>query len=215
MSNPRRVSAVLAGFVAAAALALAASTASATKLEVTNQRIRIVWSSLRITLNNANAFIACPITIEGSFQSKTILKLSSLESIGDITKAEVAPPASCTTMNTNEVELSEEWTIRYAGFTGVLPRIERIRLRFIVFGVGIRTTGFGFCIYGQGAEGGMYGWLERNNENSEISAFAFDNTVLIPKAPNQPFCPEHIKIEGSGSVRLLGTTTIIGIRLIM
>ena len=53
-------------------VSLGVTSASASRLSVSNRNFRAVWSLL--TLSTAGTQITCPVTLEGSFHSATLAK---------------------------------------------------------------------------------------------------------------------------------------------
>ncbi|HEX7290289.1 MAG TPA: hypothetical protein VF250_04090 [Conexibacter sp.] len=125
----------LAAIVAALTLAFGVQAASARTFNWSNQQFRITWRELKFFDQGFAEFVAlCPVTMEGSFHSRTIAKV--VESlIGYITRAAVSE-ALCRDPAGGAAEarfLPETlpWHIRYAGFQGTLPNITRIRVRIL------------------------------------------------------------------------------------
>ena len=70
----RHTKPILTTLTATLTLALAVTSATANRLSVSNRNFRVTWTSLRLTNNvNANTML-CPVTLEGSFHSSTIVK---------------------------------------------------------------------------------------------------------------------------------------------
>ena len=112
---------LLTSLAATAILALAISSASANRLSATGGRLwRVTWTSLRFTSNFSSATILCPVTLEGSFHSATILKTAG-SLIGFVTRASVRSPCTGGRASVNQGSLP--WHIRYRSFTGTLPRL--------------------------------------------------------------------------------------------
>ena len=122
-------------------LTLAIANASANRLSATSSRLwRVTWTSLKL-LNNVNSnTVLCPVTLEGSFHSATIVKtLNSL--IGYVKRAAVNNTA-CTGGHTTINQASLPWHIRYRGYSGVLPNITLIILGLVGVRFEIETGGF-------------------------------------------------------------------------
>ena len=124
---------ILTTLIATATLALAITNATANRLSVSNRNFRTTWTSLRFS-NNSNANVMlCPVTLEGSFHSATILKtIGSL--IGYITRASLIS-SSCIGGHLTFRTETLPWHIRYRGYSGILPNITLLiigitRLRF-------------------------------------------------------------------------------------
>jgi hypothetical protein len=107
--------------VAALLLASAIGTASAGRLSINEQFIRTTWSNFEFA--NSLVTVRCPITLEGSFHSRTIPKSVALLLIGAVTKIQIKNE-SCTNAQVGASMLP--WHITYEGFTGTLPSITAI-----------------------------------------------------------------------------------------
>ena len=132
---------LLASLTATAILAMAVGNASANRLSTTGSRLwRVTWTSLKLRNSINNNVLLCPVTLEGSFHSATIVKtLNSL--VGYIKRATVNNTA-CTGGHATIEQASLPWHIRYRGYSGILPNITLIILglvgtRFIIEGGGI------------------------------------------------------------------------------
>ena len=116
-------------------LTLAIANASANRLSITSSRLwRVTWTSLRIRNSSNSSTVLCPVTLEGSFHSATLVKtLNSL--VGYVKRASVNNTA-CTGGHATLDQASLPWHIRYRGYSGVLPNITLI----IDSLVGVRFT---------------------------------------------------------------------------
>jgi hypothetical protein len=139
----RRSRLVVGALVAAFFMALMVGTASARRFEVSSQAFRAVWRPL-IFGDNAGVNVSCPVTLEGSFHSRTTSKVSG-QLIGYITRGIVGPPETCengeATVNTETLP----WHIQYNTFEGRLPQISGVNLtlvgaKFEVRGGGVLCT---------------------------------------------------------------------------
>jgi hypothetical protein len=118
---------LLAGLTAALMLATAVSTASAGRLEISEREFRAIWSSLTFDPDVGGSVI-CPVTLGGSFHSRTIRKtINAL--IGAITSAAVGACGAGTSATVLTATLP--WHLTYNGFEGRLPTITGIRLLLI------------------------------------------------------------------------------------
>src|SRR5580765_3632601 len=84
---------LLAALATTAFMSIAVSSANARRFEISNQRFRAVWTFLEFTANGH--VILCPVTLEGSFHSRTLSKVSG-QLIGYVTNAFV-PATECVT----------------------------------------------------------------------------------------------------------------------
>jgi len=134
----------LTALAAALPLALGVGAASARTLSMSSQTFRVTWSRLEFQNATFGVTVRCPVTLEGSFHSRTLAKtLGSL--IGAITAAR-AKEESCTGGRVHLKNLP--WHVTYEGFTGTLPNISGVvflvsRFRFEVIEPGICTGDYG------------------------------------------------------------------------
>ena len=204
-------------------LAAALSSASARNLSVSTQNIRATWASLEFE-TGVGILIRCPVTLEGSFHSRTIAKVERLL-IGAITRA-ISKQEACTrgiAATFNGVERYNgvtpantlPWHITFESFSGELPNITSVRLLFSRFRFGIRDTE-ALCT-------GQYGKAE---DNISLSAALTAGTVTsltpvegrniahLSMRDGGVSCPNTIALRGSGSVMVLNNTTQIRVTLI-
>jgi len=214
----------IAVLTATVVLAALVSGASARNLSVTNQSIRATWRSLEFT----SAFgisIRCPLTIEGSLHSRTIVKVERTL-IGYITAAR-SKAESCSGGRGwvyNGVERLEgialpnslPWHLTYERFTGTLPNITSIS--FLLRNMRVRFQDpFGvLCIYTTGSRGNATFTTTRN-----LATGVIDNAVMsgsiTPDAGSGESCPNPFRFSSraeDGVVTLLGATTKITVTLI-
>jgi hypothetical protein len=210
--------AVLAIVLAAATLAVAVGVAGANRIELSNQAIRTVWREFRVS--GGGFEITCPVTMEGSFHSRTISKVTE-QLIGFITSAQAAGPG-CTggaviyVLNGREilrvtVSNTLPWHIQYESFTGTLPNITGMKVRLVDVSLLVQITiEEARCLYRSTAERPLLGTV-RVGGGGVISAFSFERASIPLK--EGLFCPAAT-ISGNGTVTLLGTTTAISVRLV-
>ncbi len=198
-------------------LAGAISTASARRFEISNQLIRTAWISLRFAERTATGGgeVRCPITIEGSFHSKTISKVCG-QLIGLISRA-IAPRANCTFNNGAEgfelLPASLPWRLLYINFVGVLPRIGgfitkviRVSARLSIFGVS--------CLYESTNASPLFGSTELNEATGTVTGYRFLSEHSIPKHEGGLLCPGSGILEGTGAVTQLGSSVAIDMKLV-
>lgn len=103
--------------------------ASARSLSSSSQTFRMMFS--RLEWENGFVRTRCPVTLEGSFHSRIIAKVSGTL-IGLIT----AVPRGTCTLNTMTV-LTETlpWHVRYTSFAASLPAIVQVTLNVIGFSI--------------------------------------------------------------------------------
>lgn len=103
-----------------AAVAAFSTSAFASRLSTTEQFFRITWNDLDFS----EGLIACDVTLEGSFHSRTLRKVPKAL-IGVVSGGSVG---ECGGVGSARI-LRETfpWHITYEGFTGTLPNITSIR----------------------------------------------------------------------------------------
>jgi len=200
------------------------STASAGRLSVSNQNIRIVWRVLRFAYT-AEAFVGCGVTLEGSFHYRSIIKVER-SLIGHITRAIVRRPCNgggaawfYNGTETNELlgggfANSLPWHITYEGFGGALPAITSLRLLLSGARFRIREPLFGLlCDYTTGANGNATGTATRDTATRIVDRLQAGGLIRSETVG----CPEMGLIsfaEESGLITVLGSTTRITVTLI-
>jgi hypothetical protein len=202
---------VLAGTTAALVLAVTVGTTSANRLEFSNQPFRASWSSATFTLMEGSGVVRCPLTLEGSLHSRVVSKVvGSL--VGYLTRA--PSQIVCTGGEFHFLTETLPWHVRYDSFTGTLPRISTVRLRFVGFSLWLlwfQTR----CLYRSTAERPIYGtrYSESTGPFGEFipSRFDLEGTLTTPTLE----CPPTIRLEGSGSLTVPGTTTAITVALVL
>jgi hypothetical protein len=223
MRNRTRL--LLSALIAALTLSAAVTTAHARRIELSNTSIRTVWTETS-PLELVGAFglvtIRCQVTIEGTFHSRILSKVSG-QLIGYITSAAVKRP--CTNgeawvqNGTEEVPgegrvSSLPWHILFISFTGTLPRIRTIRLSLRGVGFLVRSAGTA-CLFLTTTANPAMGEIEVNETTGEITSLRPDETVSIPPLIElEGFCSSG-RFRGRGAVSLTGgTTTRIIVRLV-
>ncbi len=207
-----RSSPLLAALVAVAVLAIGVASASANRLEFSTNAIRWVWSSVKLSEFNNEAH--CPVTMEGSLHSRTVVKTPGAL-IGYITRA---AKGVCTqeiawllTAADTGVE-TLPWHLRYSSFSGTLPVITRVRLAIV--GMKYRQLSFAgaMCLYGSTEAGPAFVDLGREAGGAVTSA-VFDETQGIPSEGGIT-CERLGFLAGNGTMSVLGATTRVRITLI-
>lgn len=221
-----RASAQLALAALAASLLLAASlsTASARKFSVSNNLIRFTWSSLEFS-GEEIAVIRCPVTLEGSLHSRTIVK-AERSLIGAITSGRVKQ-SSCTNgiaavlngtepYNGGTSANALPWHVTYESFNGILPDITSVRILFARFLFGIRDN-LGLCTARYGITGDNVtgtATLGAAGAITSLTPAEARNIASLLRADAGMFCPAIVTLRGSGQVMVLNTTTRISVTLI-
>lgn len=165
---------LFAALVATTFLSFAVSSASARRIEASNQTFRAVWSGLEFIA--AGKLIRCPVTLEGSFNSKTISKVCG-QLIGRISIARVAE-ARCASGTARALTETLPWHIQYLGFIGRLPTITGIREILIGARFQVRTPEGLVCLAGTTQEHPGAGIVEL--EGTVARTLRADETAEIP-----------------------------------
>jgi hypothetical protein len=195
---------------AALLLSAAITSASARRLEVSSQLFRATWFQLEV-VESSGFFIAnCPITLEGSFHSRTIPKVQRLL-IGAITRVTIKTESCLGNPRIRSRSSSLPWHLTYESFTGTLPAITSVQLlisRFLFEFFDTSAT----CTYGRSTDNMTF--------EAVVSAGAI--TVLRPVAgraiasllEGNSFCAPTVSLREEGTVTVLNSTTRVTIRLI-
>jgi len=118
---------ILAASAAVVMLCAVAGGASAGKFSLSHQSFRITWTELEFIALPAT--IRCPITLEGTFHARTFVKVTN-SLIGHVTSAAINE-AACAEGRARILPASLPWHVRYEGFTGTLPLIQRININIV------------------------------------------------------------------------------------
>jgi hypothetical protein len=199
---------------AAAVFAAATTTAAANRIEISNQGTRTVFRELVLgQIGGGGNTMTCPVTLEGTFHSRTITKVSG-GLVGYVTRARVQEAAcrgSANIPNAKVAVLQETlpWHIDYLSFIGSLPNFSPVlgmlNVSFRIFELPLGAT----CLY----RGTTKGIFERAAGGE--GRMRADETFGISKASGSVLCPNPGSFVGtSETVTLLGTSTPIILRLI-
>lgn len=202
---------LLAALTAALVLGAAIGSASARRIETSEQKFLVRWAPL--VFNGAfNINISCPVTLDGSFHSKTLSKVSG-QLVGYVTEVSVGPPASC---NGGSATILGPlpWHIRYDRFEGTLPAITGIRVQ-LVGAAFLVATSVGSCLYRSNASKPAFG-IVRVGAGGAVSGLQADSSASIeePAAENEFLCPPSGRFEQTGSVTVPNSTTRITVKLV-
>lgn len=208
----RTRSSLLLGLATALALAAAIGTASARRFEISSQGIRATW--MEFTLTDTSLFKSvCPITIEGSFHSRTISKVSG-QLVGYITtavtnKERCRPEFRFASLWFDEGGIANlPWHIRYDSFTGTLPAINAIRLQLVGMGVKFEGT---TCEYLSSAASPAY--IRFLLEGGRVTNVVWEEGTRIPRTNGA--CLERGQVAGNGQLRVQGRMeSFVTIRLV-
>lgn len=193
--------------VTACALLMLVGSASARILEISNQGIREVIENF--TIRGGGLTIVCPITLEGSFHSRTLAKTAGLL-VGFITRAAFRTP--CEGLTIRPLTETLPWHIQYRSFSGTLPLIERVRFSIVGFAFLINLLGTS-CLYRTTAEAPLgTGFLLE--EEGTIRRINIEELVRI-RLSSGIACPSEMTASGEGRLTLLGNNEPVRIVLIL
>jgi hypothetical protein len=137
---------LLAALTATFVMAAAVGSASATRLATNNSHWRAIWASMTFKeLGFAGATIRCRVTLEGSFHSLTISKVSG-QLIGAVTRAIVDEP-NCTGGKARALSEKLPWHVKYISFAGTLPSISSVKIALVGAQFLVEAFGFVSCLY--------------------------------------------------------------------
>jgi hypothetical protein len=222
-----RTKLAMSALVAALALSAAVTTVDARRIELSNQRFLAIWEGLnKLTFENSagTLHVACRATLEGSFHSRTLSKVSS-QLIGYVTSAAITRPCEggdAWFQNGTE-EIGTEgrpstlpWHIRYDSFAGLLPNITSIRVQVVEMAYLVHNEVLN-CLYETTAAKPAVGILEINAAK-QIESWKWDETKLIPVFIDLEIfrrsCTES-RLKGRGAMFLQGSlATRIVVRLV-
>jgi hypothetical protein len=195
-------------------LTFAVGSARAQRLEISNLGIRATFPALRFAAQAEGPEFVCPVTLEGTFHSRTIAKTPEAL-IGYITRSVVKREGCALGPGVEDVVLEHlPWHIRYAGFVGTLPIFTRKLLRIIDMLIRLRALGV-TCLFRSTTANPLRGWFERNITTGGIVNLQLTSESSVPLFEGPFVCPSSLGVEGTGNVRLLGSsTTSIFMRLI-
>jgi hypothetical protein len=212
------------GLVAAFVLALGVGSAQARRFELSAQHIRAVWTRLPF---NWGETIECPVTLEGSFHSRTLSKVSGAL-IGYITAANTIKGAENCVGGWGMLFLTPEegfsgalntlpWHVRYDSFEGMLPTIAGIRVDVVGFAIRFRRVELGVtirCLY-RSLETSPVSFIFRLAAGV-VTGLQADERSEIFWNSGETFCARrgHFVETPQGSVTVQGTATRVTVRLV-
>jgi hypothetical protein len=226
----RRTRIALATPVATLVLCAAVGSATARRFELSSTTFRITWPELHAEFvyleTNQRMSIKCPVTVEGSFHSRTLSKVSG-SLIGYVMRESVNEAACIAKSLTLEFEgireapssaklqlLPEAWHIRYTSFSGILPTITQIRVLFSGFALRAYELTLGTCLYRSTAASPVAWLFDLNAEHAVTRIKAEEAGPFTPFSEGSFFCGERVLVEGAGTVTQQGIARAITMRLV-
>lgn len=216
---------LLAGLAAAVVLCAGVGSASANRLSISERALRFTWAEMTVKAYQTYegpeepfVDVTCPVTMEGSFHSSTLLKVvQSL--VGYITRATVGT-ASCTERyrETGTFTFLTEtlpWHVKYASFAGTLPRVTEVRLLFA--GMALSETRSTVTCLTRSTSAQPAGWrLGRETTSGTLTELRADESIILPPDTGSPFFCEggRMTYEGTARVARLGRTERVILTLI-
>lgn len=203
---------LLAALIATTLLSLAVGSASARRISASSSTFRIVWRSFEFIAFSTQ--IACPVTLEGSFHSRTIAKVSGAL-IGYIDRAIVGGP--CTGSTGGRARALTEtlpWHVRFASWTGTLPTITSLHVTLVGLQILYEDAEGVQCQLGV-TEAHPIGAIAEGITGNTLRTLRLDEMARIPLG-REFVCnlPEEGHLRGQGELTQQGSTTQITLRLV-
>lgn len=196
--NARNV--FIATLAAAIVLGSVAGTAAANRLAFSENHFRVVWGILTFEAGTGFFNIKCPVTVEGSFHSKTLSKVAE-QLIGYVTRMSLNNEA-CTSGHFTVLTATLPWHVRYGSFTGTLPTITTFRLKVVGFAILYEAAGFN-CLYE-----GTWSWTLNREAGTGVTRTVTPTGTIPLKTQLAGFtCPGTGEFIGSGEVFVQGSST--------
>jgi hypothetical protein len=207
MRRIRRLAAPL--VLGAALLCLAAGIAAANRFEISNAErgFRLRWTSIKFIV--AEKTVDCEVRINGSFHSRVITKTAGLL-IGYVTEASFIN--LCTGGEGRFLTESLPWHLRYAAFTGTLPRIGSVVLQIIGLRALILPTGGVSCLLTTTATNPLVILAIVEPTEPTFQSVKINETIPIPLTGMM--CPGSATMGGEGIPTSWAEIASIIIRLI-
>jgi len=201
--------ALLAVVGASVLLGALVGTASARRFSSSSQTFRMSFS--RLEWENGFVRTRCPVTLEGSFHSATIAKVSGTL-IGFIT---AVPRGTCTLNTMTVLRETLPWHVRYTSFAASLPAIVQVTLNVIGFAIkGREAVTEVVCLSSPStAERPVRLILGRETVTGALREPVIEGEVLSENACFQAI-GRYSNGEGISSVTALNSSSLVTLRLI-
>lgn len=186
---------LVAALAAASFMAAFVGTASANRLAASESHVNINFPELTFAGSEGGSAVICPVTIAGSFHSRTISKVAN-SLIGYINRATVAE-ASCRGGRARALTETLPWHVQYSSFSGTLPAITAVTLRLINASFQIEVFGV-LCLYRTTATNPARGIA--NVTSGEVRTLRAEENAKIPKNSGSFLCPPEGVFKGTGNV---------------
>lgn len=205
----RRIALPLA--LAASALLTTAGATWARRLELSNQGFRLVWRELVFAEPSNVMNISCPVTMEGSFHSKTISKACGAL-VGYVTR--VIKGACEPNGNLRLLSETVPWHVQYNSFAGTLPNIASLRLMVV---------GLSFlrllevlqvnCLW-TSTQSRPWPLIATREGSGGITGIRSDESIWIPPGGISAEPCRELRLIGTGTVSAQGSSEPLTIRLV-
>jgi hypothetical protein len=203
----KRSAAVIGACTVVIAFVMAVSVATARRLELSEQRYTVQLRELAFREVGSEATLAaCPVTLEGSFHSKTLSKVCG-QLIGYITRA---TKGTCQTGAVTILSATLPWHVRYESFRGTLPAISEIDTALANGGWQIEIFGLS-CLYESTAAGALREIIVRDPATGRIIEWIIHSRII---GQGGAFCPREVILDGRGSVGTQTRLEPITVRLV-
>jgi hypothetical protein len=204
---------VFAVLAATILMSFAVGSASARRIETSEQGFLARWTWL--TFAGGSVRISCPVTLEGSFHSRTLSKVCG-QLIGYVSIAQVPPGSSGVCRGGSARALTETlpWHILYVSFTGRLPTITSIRVKLTNARFEIEPGVFNIlCLSATSATSPAVGDIGVNGTGEATTLRALPE-FQIPLTGSE-LCPAEGFFEGTAEVfTLITPQTRIKVKLV-
>jgi hypothetical protein len=161
---------LLASVGATVLLGALVSSATARNYEISEQRMRGIFTSLEFHLPEVTA--RCALTVEGSLHTRTLPKvIGSL--LGYITRVDLG---ACAIGTATVLTSTLPWHVRYSGFQGTLPNITSIITHVIGASWRISTGGV-TCLARSSTTEPVIGNYHRNTATRELTSAEIRGTI--------------------------------------
>jgi len=199
-----RLGKTLLALVGATVLLCALGTAaSARNLSINNQNLRASWREARFSGAFGNT--VCPLTIEGSFHTRTLAKVVGALT-GLVTRAIVG---ACSVGSATLLTETLPWHSRYQSFTGTLPNITGLTAHVIDVAMRVREPGGILCLSRSNATEPVV-----IRANREVITGALTNAEITGAIRTDCFEAVGTFASDRGPVSVLGSTSRLTVTLI-
>jgi hypothetical protein len=201
---------LLAALTAAVTLGALVSSSTANRLALSSQGYKATWPSFEL-VGGPFGTVRCPVTMEGSFHSRTLSKVSE-QLVGYVSGVTVGT-TSCTGGRARALLEALPWHVRYETFIGTLPEITAIELKIKFVTLIVESANL-FCLYTASATSPMKVIVNRNTTTHAATSMRINEAAGIPKSSGGGLCPNPEILRGTtNSLTQQGSTNEINIIL--